>query len=211
MEQSDTIKDLATALAKAQGEIEGAKKNSANPFFKSKYADLAECWDACRGPLAKNGLCLFQNPIVQEGKVVVEGLLMHSSGEWLKGQLDMAPKAFDPQSIGSTITYARRYQLCAMVGIAPEDDDGEGEMGRVKEQTRISNLEPKTMGELGVAEFKNIASTQLKQLGWDQAQAKKFREVKIGYVNLADMTKEQWRIFAEALCKEVENAVPKQN
>jgi hypothetical protein len=190
----------------------GAKKDATNVFYHSNYSTLAAVWDACRKPLSDNGLAIFQPTRHGEnGKIIIETLLAHSSGEWIMGELDIQPVKTDPQSIGSAITYARRYALAAMVGIAPEDDDAEGGMGRVKEQTRTSNLEPKTMGELGITEFKNIASTQLKQLGWDQAQAKKFREVKIGYVNLADMTKEQWRIFAEALCKEVENAVPKQN
>lgn len=125
MEKSETIGKLAEALAKAQGAIQGAIKDQANPYFKSKYADLSSVWDACRKPLSENGLAVVQTTCGYDpDSVTVETLLTHLSGEWIKSTLTMRPVKADPQGIGSCITYARRYSLAAMVGVAPEDDDG---------------------------------------------------------------------------------------
>lgn len=127
---SQSIKELATALARAQAEIEGANRDSANPFFKSKYADLASVWSACRAALTKNGIAVSQPPEADGAKVTVTTMLLHESGEWISSPLTMTAKEDSPQAVGSAITYARRYALAAMVGVAPEDDDGEGAMGR---------------------------------------------------------------------------------
>lgn len=125
MEKSESIKELATALSKAQGEIKPALKDSDNPFFKSKYADLASVWEVCREPLSKNGLSISQHPSLDGNAVSIETMVMHTSGEWLLSKLSMTPKDLTPQSIGSAITYARRYALSSIVGIASEiDDDG---------------------------------------------------------------------------------------
>lgn len=122
--RSDHIGELATALAKAQGEIKTAAKDSTNPHFKSKYADLASVWDACRAALSKNGLAVAQiTATTDTGKVRVTTTLLHSSGQWIEGELDVKPGQDTAQGIGSTITYCRRYALAAMVGVAPDDDD----------------------------------------------------------------------------------------
>ena len=132
MNRSDSIAELAKALTKAQAEMKGAVKDSTNPAFRSRYADLASVWDACREPLTKHGLCVVQTTEESDSGVVVETTLLHSSGEWISGRLRMQPVKSDPQGIGSVLTYMRRYSLAAMVGIAPEDDDGEAAMGRGK-------------------------------------------------------------------------------
>jgi hypothetical protein len=132
MTTSEQINEIAGALAKAQGEMQGAAKSAANPFFKSKYADLASVWDACRDQLAKNGLSIVQSPTTEGSRVSVETLLMHSSGQWMKDILSAAAKDDSPQAVGSTITYLRRYALQSFAGIAPEDDDAEAAQGRGK-------------------------------------------------------------------------------
>lgn len=119
-----SVGKLALALAKAQGVMNGAVKDAANPFFKSKYADLASVWDACRKPLAENELAVAQSVSAHGATVTVTTYLIHSSGESITSSLSLTAKGDDPQSIGSAITYGRRYGLSAMVGIAPEDDDG---------------------------------------------------------------------------------------
>lgn len=136
--KSETIGKLAEALSKAQGMMRGAVKDSTNPFFKQNYADLASVWDACREPLSKHGLSVAQTTRVGEsGEPVIVTTLMHTSGEWITGELLVKPVKTDPQSIGSAITYGRRYALSAMVGIAPEDDDAESAQGRQhKEQVK---------------------------------------------------------------------------
>lgn len=142
MQTSEQINELAAALAKAQAEMEGATKASANPFFKSKYADLASVWDACRGPLTNHGLSIVQSPsfaTISDGVVVVtvETRLLHASGQWMAGELSAATKDATPQSVGSAITYLRRYALQSFAGVAPEDDDAEAAQGRPKAQTPI--------------------------------------------------------------------------
>lgn len=123
MNKSESIKNLAVALHKAQSEMRGAKKASDNPFFKSKYADLSEVIDVARTPLQNNGLSFSQFPISEDGKAGVETILMHISGEWISQILLLACAKQDPQAYGSAITYARRYALQAILGIPSEDDD----------------------------------------------------------------------------------------
>lgn len=124
MEKSESIKELAAALNKAQAEMSGAKKGAKNPFFKSKYADLNSVVDAVRIPFCENGLSYSQFPIMQENKVGVETILMHESGEWISSVLMLPMTKQDPQAAGSAITYARRYALQSIAGIPAEDDDG---------------------------------------------------------------------------------------
>jgi len=127
MQKSEQLNELATALAKAQGELEGAKMDGTNPFFHAKYATLSSVWDACRKALSSNGLSVVQTCSVYAGEenLIVETTLLHSNGQWISGEIRMKPSKDDPQGIGSAITYARRYGLSAIVGICPEDDDAE--------------------------------------------------------------------------------------
>lgn len=119
------MKELGTALAKAQAEIKAALKDSKNPHFKSSYADLTSVWDACRAALTKNGLSVIQKTDFSEGEVWLETMLLHSSGENITGRYPLRPQQQTPQGYGSALTYARRYSLAAMVGVvADEDDDG---------------------------------------------------------------------------------------
>ena len=128
--QSESIAALAAALSKAQADITGALKDSNNPFFKSKYADLASCWDACRKQLAVNNLAVIQTTEVTEAGTVLVTTLAHSSGEWMRGTLPVLTKDSGPQAQGSGITYARRYALAAIVGLAQIDDDAEAAQAR---------------------------------------------------------------------------------
>lgn len=124
-----SIADLAAALCKAQAQMEGAKKDAANPHFKSKYADLASVWDAIRAPLTSNGLSVVQLLRSTQGGVEVETILMHASGQQISDVFAVPASKNDAQGYGSAATYARRYALMAMVGVAPEDDDGNAAVG----------------------------------------------------------------------------------
>lgn len=125
MKQSETIGELAGALAKAQSIMGNAAKKSNNPFFKSKYADLAEVIETIREPLSSNNLSYTQLvDVLESGQMVLTTTLMHSSGEWQSSCYPLNPVKKDPQGEGSAISYARRYGLSAMVGVAQEDDDG---------------------------------------------------------------------------------------
>lgn len=131
---SEAINEISAALAKAQGQIEGASKGKVNPAFKSKYADLASIWDACREALSTNGLAVLQIPNETPDGMLLTTMVTHSSGQWFRSSYPVRPVQATPQGLGSAITYARRYALMAMVGIAPEDDDGEAAMGRGHQQ-----------------------------------------------------------------------------
>jgi len=122
--QSIEIAKLSAALCKAQGAMTGAVKDSTNPFFKSKYADLSAVWDDIRKPFADNGISVVQMPCGGVGSVTVITQLTHDSGQWMRSRLTMVPVKHDPQGIGSCITYARRYALAAMAGVYQIDDDG---------------------------------------------------------------------------------------
>jgi hypothetical protein len=125
MNKSESIKELASALAKAQGQIKGALKTESNPFFKSKYADLASVVEAIREPLSTNGLSYVQIAHSLENSAAIETMILHSSGEWLScGAVSVPVSKADAQGFGSAMTYARRYSLSAAFGVAPEDDDG---------------------------------------------------------------------------------------
>jgi len=139
MNQSPSIGKLAEALAKAQAHYGKAVKDASNPFFKSKYVDLAGCYDACRGALAAQGLSVVQTTEINAaGGVTLASTLIHSSGEWLGGVYPVNPVKNDPQGIGSAMTYARRYSLMALVGLAAEDDDGEAASGRPQKVATVT-------------------------------------------------------------------------
>ena len=133
MTKSESIVKLATALNLFQKEIEGAKKAAENPFYNSKYADLAEIWRTIREPLTKHGLSVTQlcsdaEPVRIDDKnvvlqIAVETVLLHSSGDFISGVVTLPLTKRDPQAAGSAITYARRYGLSAILGIHQEDDD----------------------------------------------------------------------------------------
>lgn len=128
--QSEAIDLLATALAKAQASIRGAVKDSTNPHFKSKYADLSSVWEAWREAGPANDLAVTQMTRIENGQTLLVTQITHKSGQWMRGEYPLKPTKDDPQGMGSAVTYARRYCLAAMVGIAPEDDDGEAASGR---------------------------------------------------------------------------------
>lgn len=128
---SELIDELAAALCKAQAVMGGALKDSANPFFKSKYADLESVWSACRQALTNNGLSVVQGTDGTDVNVGVSTRLIHVSGQWIESTVWMTPKDGSPQAVGSAITYARRYGLAAMTGIYQTDDDAESAQGRI--------------------------------------------------------------------------------
>lgn len=119
------MKNIASALVKAQKGFAPALKSSTNPHFKSKYADLAACVEAVIDSLNNNGIAMMQRTHEDESGVTVETVFIHESGEMIEsGKLHVPASKNDPQGYGSALTYARRYSLMAACGIAPEDDDG---------------------------------------------------------------------------------------
>ena len=123
MNQSESIGKLAFALCAAQAEMGGAVKDSNNPFFQSKYADLTSVVKAIKEPFSGQGLSYIQFPLSRDGEIGVTTRLMHVSGEWLESEFTLPMTKKDPQAAGSAITYARRYALQSIAGIPTADDD----------------------------------------------------------------------------------------
>lgn len=138
IEQSESIAALSKALTQVQGSVEGAVKGKVNPAFKSKYADLTSVWEACREPLVMNGLSVVQFPgEMVDNRMTLTTQLSHESGEWMRCTLSIPLTKADAQGYGSAVTYARRYALAAVVGVCPEDDDGNAaSRGTARNDTR---------------------------------------------------------------------------
>jgi len=152
--KSEQINELATALAKAQGAMTFASKDTTNPFYGKKYADLANVLEALRKPLSENSLSIVQGPehSTDHSTVSVTTLLMHASGQWIETVLTLPVVrekkgegfviANDPQAVGSAITYARRYAAAAMAGITQDDDDANSASGKPQQPPK-QKIEPK--------------------------------------------------------------------
>lgn len=117
-------KNIYAALAAAQMQMGRAVKDSQNPAFRSKYADLASVMDACMAALNGNGIAVFQPTVDEDGQRYVKTILAHVSGETLECRVPLIVQKNDMQGFGSAVTYARRYGLMGMAGIAADDDDG---------------------------------------------------------------------------------------
>jgi len=147
MTRSESINELAAALAQAQAAMAHAKKDSENPHFRSRYADLAAIWDACRAALTAHGLAVVQSPrLVAAGDalwlVEVETTLLHGSGQFLSDTLAVPVAASSAQAVGSAVTYCRRYALASFVGVAPAVDDDDGQAASEEPVRQIQKPKP---------------------------------------------------------------------
>lgn len=123
-EKTEIKSNIYAALAAAQVIMGKALKDTSNPHFKTKYADLSSVMAACLPALNANGIAVIQPTIDVDGKFFVETILVHVSGDCVKCRVPLLIGKNDMQGYGSAVTYARRYGLMSMAGIAPEDDDG---------------------------------------------------------------------------------------
>ena len=128
--KSNEINELATALAKAQGEMDRASSSSTNPFFSSNYADLHTVISSAIPHLSKYGLSVSQGNEIIPGAVCVTTTLLHQSGQWLRSKIKLPMEKVTAQGVGAATTYGRRYGLAAIVGIAQKDDDGNSISGK---------------------------------------------------------------------------------
>jgi hypothetical protein len=167
MNKSETIKSLAEALSKAQAEMAGAVKDATNPFFNSSYANLSAVVRAVKEPFSNNGLSYSQFPIEDNGRIGVETVLMHDSGEWLSQSFTVQLTKQDAQGAGSAITYCRRYALQSIAGIPSEDDDG------------------------------NASSAQQTSKGYDETTLQWVAAIKSNTASLEDITDEKYRAYVK--------------
>lgn len=188
MNKSEQLHELFAALAKAQAEMQIAQETSDNPFFKSKYADLAEVIRASRPALSKYGLSVTHIPVINEqNEQILTVILGHSSGQFITGEMKVQPQKTDVQSLGSYLTYLRRYLYVAVTGcVAGNDDDGEASVQRTHQQVYSSPkqdiitpeqhdiLQEELRGhakkaedllsQLGISEFKYVPKVKFKAL-----------------------------------------------
>ena len=144
MIKSDTIELVSAAFVKAQSEMGNATKDSSNPFFKSKYADLNAIREAIMPALANNNLCVAQPMVVIDGINYIETLIIHTSGQYFGGLTEVVhPKKDDAQNFGAGTTYARRFGLQSLVCVGSEDDDGNGVMSRAPSKPYVANTPTK--------------------------------------------------------------------
>lgn len=147
MRWSNETKDLAQALAKAQAQLELVQKDAKNPYYKSKYATLGAVMEACK-VLAKNEISITQSVCMNpESPHLLITRLMHSSGQWVEGDYPIFALKSDSQGYGSAVTYARRYGIQTLVGIATDDDDGDASG---KEEEKPSSSKPKNGNPLDI-------------------------------------------------------------
>lgn len=175
MISSNEIDKLAPALVAFQEEVGNPKKTADNPFYKSKYADLDGIINTIRPTLAAHGLCVIQSPEGEGNTAKVTTRIIHSSGQWIEGTLSLTAVKGDPQGMGSAITYARRYSLAGICGLAQDDDDGNTASGKDEKPTaksatpHPSKLGPQApIGKPPEEGMRDRCAAIVKQLGIDK-------------------------------------------
>jgi len=145
MKTSDQINELSEALAAAQGALKNPAKTKTNPHFKSQYVDLSDGLAAVRECLSKHGLMIVQGTSIHDSAIILHTRISHKSGQWIEAEYPVGGFG-RPQEMGSALTYARRYSLFAMVGIAGEDDDdGNAAQEAAGAPQKPAKAEPKKM------------------------------------------------------------------
>lgn len=159
---SENINEIAAALAKAQSVIVNPAKDSENPHFKSRYADLAAGLNVVRPALSAHSVTFTQITRMDVDVMMLDTRFIHSSGQWIEGEFPVCKFPAPPQQIGSALSYARRYSLFAMVGIAGDDDDG-------NEASRSETPVPPRSASLSrVASYDEVASKQARDAMLDE-------------------------------------------
>lgn len=170
--KSDSTKELFTALAKAQGDMKPASLSSENPYFKSKYADFNELIKTARPALAKYNLCVTQLIINNDdGQSLLQTIIGHSSGEWISMHMKINPAKSDIQSLGSYITYLKRYSYAMLVGISTADEDDDGEQAVATERNvAAKGVALNTKYNPKENKYETITKEQLEELEYELAQ-----------------------------------------
>ena len=185
------MSEVYKALAKAQAAMGPALKTSTNPHFKKSYADLGAVQEACFDALRENGFAVFQPVGRDDIGTFVKTVLAHESGETLECVVPLIVDKNDMQRLGSAITYARRYGLMTMAGIAPEDDDGHAASKRpepskqsAKAPTVDSAKEAATAYATDVVARLQVAADNTAAAALLQNEQAKIARVQTGYPDL---------------------------
>jgi hypothetical protein len=162
MKTSENINELAKAMSEAQKNMKPASKDAVNPYFKSKYSNISSVWEAIRGPITDNGLTVWQDVITCDKTVSVSTRIVHHSGQWVEfGPLVIPLAKLDAQVIGSATSYAKRYALCAAIGVVSDDDD-DGNLASSKMAQPQQQQQPQQAPPARKAEF--ISKGDLQQI-----------------------------------------------
>lgn len=195
--RSDEIKDLASALAKAQAEMPIAIKSRENPYFKSAYADLSDIVKASRPSLTKNGLSVLQDIIHREdGSAVLYTILMHITGQWIESRMRILPLKNDPQSMSSYISYLKRIAYASLVGVVTGDEDDDAEVAMVSSR-EIMAKGPSNKYDPKKESPEPITKEQLEELEYELSQYPDIAEEimdKMRLQSLADLPKSKFLV-----------------
>lgn len=140
MTKDKEMKTIIQAIADFQRSAPIVLKTANNPFFKSKYADLPAVWHAIKDLMAENGLAVVNMNTIIDGAEYLETRVYHTGGEYLSSTSKLSPVKNDPQSVGSAITYMRRYALMSLLGLVADDDD-DGNAASGKQDTKLKQQE----------------------------------------------------------------------
>jgi hypothetical protein len=165
-----TTGSLAKALVAFQADLEPVDKNSANPFFKSKYADLTEVKTTVQPLLAKHKLAVTQWPTTLDGKPALRTRIIHESGEYDEDTMLLMNAKDDPQGQGSGITYAKRYAFMAALGIVADEDD-DGNKASAKTPIKYAPVEKKPNQERPLPSENQLSKIRelSRELGYDES------------------------------------------
>jgi hypothetical protein len=203
---SGEIKDLATALSKAQGEYKPISFNRENPYFKSSYADLDAVVSAARPALAKYGLCIVQQTrINDDGATIIHTQLYHSSGQWIEARNRIIPPKNDMQTYGSTLTYLRRYAIISLLGITVAGDKSDDDAEVAMADTRgidVRGTSLNTKYDPRKESFETITREQLEELESElEGYPDIAKQVLDGLMiqSLADVPKDKYSVSARRI------------
>lgn len=195
MNKSESIKNIASALAKFQAEVINPKNTQNNPFYNSKYAPLQDVLNLVRPLLSKYGLSVIQHPSGDGVNISISTMLLHESGEWIEFEpLVLKADKATPQGAGSAITYGRRYALSAVLGIASEDDDDANAYESVPKKQET----PRTLSDAQIKRLYAIASSA--GISNDQVKAAIRKDYKKD--SATELTKQEY----DDLCTRLEKA-----
>lgn len=206
-DRSADLTNLFTALAKAQAEMQTAGLSKENPYFKSRYADLAEVVRASRPSLTKHGLSVMQQILTNEdGQQILYTILGHNSGQFIESRMRIVPPKNDIQTLGSYITYLKRYSYAALVGLVATDEDDDGEVAMIAARDIVAKG-PSTKYNPKDQSFETISKDQLDELEYELAEYPDLAEEimdKMRIQSLSDLPKNKYQISLHRI-REIKN------
>lgn len=198
---SAELKDLFTALSKAQGEYKKIGYNRENPYFKSQYADLDAIMESVRPALAKYGLAFLQQiRISEEGQTILHSILSHASGQWIESRVRIIPSKNDSQTFGSTLTYQKRYAAVSLLGVTVSHDtsDDDAEMAMADSRQIIAKgVALNTKYNPKEQSYDSITKEQLEELEYELQGFEDIAEDildKMKLQSLADLPKSKYQL-----------------